>query len=361
MPGAIILSGVVESPKSSEEIRSIAEKYLGKTAGTVINRMTVKAPTQVQLQVKVAEVAKTVLNEFAINWQSVFTNVGDHFNFATLTGRNLPALTGGTPLIVPGSNPSNITTMQQGVDILTQTPLDTIGINYFDKNTNINAVIDALEREQLLTVLAEPNLVCISGETATFLAGGEFPYPVPQSFGQVTVDFKQYGVSLAFTPTVLDGNLISMRVRPEVSELDFTTGTLILGQEVPGILTRRAETTVELATGQSYAIAGLLKNQTDSRIDGVPGLADLPVLGALFRSNAFKRQDTELVIIVTPYLVQPASGKELLVPTDGLNFASFIEMILERRMVKQGTQKGQAPAYGSGGVRLAGPAGFSLE
>ncbi len=361
--GAIILSGVVDSPKISEEIRAISEKFLAKagvteknSSGTVINRMTVKAPTQIQLQVVVAEVAKNVLNQFGINWQAVFTNVGDHFNFAALTGR--APFAGPNPL--NPAMPATVTSLGRP----TSTPDDvqsTLGANYLNSNNNINVAVDLLSRDELVTILAKPNLVCISGETATFLAGGEFPYPVPQQQGQVTVEFKQYGVSLAFTPTVLDGNLISIRVRPEVSELDFTTGLRILNQEVPGILTRRAETTVELASGDTYAIAGLMKNDVAAKIDSLPGLGDLPILGPLFRSNRFERGDTELVILVTPYLVQPTKGKEMLTPTDGMQYASFIEQIVDRKIVKQGVQKGQAPAYGSAGVRLYGPAGFSIE
>ncbi len=356
--GAIILSGVVDSPKVSEEIRAIAEKFLGKSGGSVINRMTVKAPTQVRLQVKVAEVAKSIINQFGINWQAVFTNVGDHFNFGALTGR-APFTNGaqpGSPL-----NNSTVTTLNRPLS----TPnnlASTLGANYNDlPNNNINVALDLLARDQLVTILAEPNLVCISGETATFLAGGEFPYPVPQQEGQITIDFKQYGVSLAFTPTVLDGNLISMRVRPEVSELDPANGVEIFQTQVPGILTRRAETTVELASGDTYAIAGLLKNNVTALIDSLPGLGDLPILGTLFRSNRFQRGDTELVITVTPYLVQPSTGKEMILPTDGIHYASFVEQILERRIIKQGIQKGQAPGYGAGGIRLSGPAGFSLD
>ena len=152
-----------------------------------------------------------------------------------------------------------------------------------------------------------------------------------------------------------------MRVRPEVSELDRENSVTLFNSTVPGILTRRAETTIQLGSGQTFAIAGLLKNTSASQIEALPGLGDLPILGALFRSNAFIRGDTELVILVTPYLVEPISGKEMALPTDGLNYASFIEQIFERRLIKQTAAKGQAPNFGPGGVRLIGPAGFSIE
>ena len=369
IPGGILIEGMVDSPKAADNIASLAEKFIvGGTTGiagagaaaaqqTVVNRLTIKPPVQVNLRVKVAEVSRSVLNKLNFDWQAVFANIGN-FNFAALTGRSpitdTPIATSTVTTLV--QEPLGQVTTGQGALIA-----NTLGANFNTARANINAVVDALSQEGLVTILAEPNLIAVSGETASFLAGGEFPYPIPQQLGQITIDFKQFGVSLAFTPTVLDGNLISMRVRPEVSELDFSTGTTVLGTTVPGILTRRAETTVQLGSGQTFAIAGLLKNTIGSGIAALPGLGDLPILGALFRSNAFKRGDTELVILVTPYLVEPSSGKEMLLPTDGLNYATFVEQIFERRLTKPGVQKGQAPAFGPGGVRLMGPAGFSVE
>lgn len=378
IPGAIVLEGQVDSPKIAEEIRLIAEKYVaekgdkdGKSGGgssgggsggsqqkakkqTVINRLSIKTPVQVHLRVKVAEVARTVFNSLGFDWQAVFSNVGN-FNFATLIGRK--GIT--APPIATGTV-TTLTPAEQTIRGITGT-LDSLGANYRTAHVDLNSVIDLLSRDGLVTILAEPNLMAVSGETASFLAGGEFPYPVPQSFGNVTIEFKQYGVSLAFTPTVLDGRLISMRVRPEVSELDYNNGITFQDTDIPGILTRWAETTVELASGQTFAIAGLLNNTSRSHINAVPGLGDLPILGALFRSNQFIRGDSELVILITPYLVEPASGKEMLLPTDNMNYATFVEQVFERRLIKEGVQKGKAPAFGPGGVRLIGPAGFSIE
>ena len=367
IPGGILLEGPVDSPKIADDIRSLAQNYLNNYQGStqansqgasqtntlvVINRLTIKPPVQVNLRVKVAEVERNVINQLGFNWQDVIGNTGN-FKFGALGNR--------APFTATPIATNDVTSIFQKTGIKGVDNISAIGFGYRDANVDVNAAIDLLSHEGLVTILAEPNLVAVSGETASFLAGGEFPYPVPQEFGNITIEFKQYGVSLAFTPTVLDGNLISMRVRPEVSELDPLTGITLFGVNVPGILTRRAETTIQLGSGQTFAIAGLLKNTARSQIEGLPGLADLPVLGALFRSNAFNREDSELVILVTPYLVEPTSGKEMTLPTDGLNYATFVEQIFDRRLVKQTPAKGQAPAYGPGGTRLIGPAGFSME
>ncbi len=351
IPNGVLLEGVVDTPKVAEDIRSLADKFVGKDK-TVLNRMTIKAPVQVNLRVKVAEVQRNVVNELGFNWQAVFSNVGN-FNFGTLIGR--------APFTALPIATNNVTSITQPLGNATTPFIDTVGFNFQNSHVNLNLAIDALAQEGLITILAEPNLVCVSGETASFLAGGEFPYPVPQQLGNITIDFKSFGVSLDFTPTVLDGNVISMRVRPEVSELDNQLGIFVNGTAVPGILTRRAETTIQLGSGQTFAIAGLLQNSIDSQIASLPGLGDLPVLGALFRSNSFQRGDTELVILVTPFIVEPASGKEMLLPTDGIKYATFVEQIFERRLIKPGIHMGQAPDFGPGGVRLVGPAGFSLE
>ena len=157
----------------------------------------------------------------------------------------------------------------------------------------------------------------MSGETATFLAGGEFPIPIPQSLGTVTIEYKQYGVGLAFSPTVLEDGRISIRVRPEVSELSATGSVRFNGFEIPALTTRRAETTVELGSGQSFMIGGLLRNHNTNSIDRAPFLGNIPILGALFRSTRYRREETELVIVVTPYLVRPVSANQIALPTDG--------------------------------------------
>lgn len=357
IPGGLLLEGVVDSPVTAENIRALAEKFMGaKSDYSIINRLTIKAPTQVNLRVKVAEVTRGVLNQLGFNWQAAFSNIGD-FNFATLINR-APFTT--NPAATNPFATATTSTLTQAIATEPGASISALAGGFQNSHVNLNTAIDLLSRDGLVTILAEPNLVAVSGETASFLAGGEFPYPVPQQFNNITIEFKQYGVSLAFTPTVLDGNLISMRVRPEVSELDPNTGIRLFDITVPGILTRRAETTVQLGSGQTFAIAGLLKNTVVSQINSLPGLGDIPILGALFRSNSFKRGDSELVILVTPYIVEPVAGKEMASPLDGLNYATFVEQIVEQRLVKQSPKKGQAPDFGPGGVRLVGPAGFSM-
>jgi pilus assembly protein CpaC len=222
----------------------------------------------------------------------------------------------------------------------------------------------------LAQILAEPNLTALSGHPASFLAGGEFPIPVPQSTGTcssatscaatITIMFKKFGVRLNFTPTIVSSNRISLLVRPEVSQLTQTGSITLDGFTIPGIETRQAQTTVELASGQSFAIAGLLQNDTNENVAKYPGLGDLPILGALFRSTSFQRNQSELVVIVTPYIVRPTSHR-LLAPTDGLVAPNDVERIFggityHREPVGAGFPPPAAVPSG-----LKGPVGFQLE
>jgi len=233
----------------------------------------------------------------------------------------------------------------------------------------VNSIIDALADEGLLTVLAEPNLTATSGQTASFLAGGEFPIPVASSaagvggVSTVTIQFKQFGVSLSFVPTILSSDHISLKIAPEVSQLDTAIGVGLVGAPavIPGLIVRRAETTVELGSGQSFAIAGLIQNTSATDINKYPGLGDLPVLGPLFRSSSFQSNQTELVIIVTPYIVRPVSeGVSLKAPTDGFAPASDVERIFYDRLTKPNVP-GAATELGVGGMRLHGDAGFIVD
>jgi pilus assembly protein CpaC len=190
---------------------------------------------------------------------------------------------------------------------------------------NLLGTLDAGETAGLVTTLAQPNLTAISGETAEFLAGGEFPIPSSQGLGTTSIEYKKYGVSLSYTPTVLANGRISIRVRPEVSELGESIRQN--GFDVPTINTRRAETTVELGSGQSFMIAGLLRNSTTNTVQKTPGAGDIPILGALFRSTGFRRGETELVIVVTPYLVNPVDANDIKLPTDGYQAPNDIQRI----------------------------------
>jgi pilus assembly protein CpaC len=222
---------------------------------------------------------------------------------------------------------------------------------------NVDVMLQALSEEGLVTIMAEPNLTARSGEGASFLAGGEFPYSVVNN-DENTITFKDYGIGLNFTPTVMDGNQISLKVATEVSELDFSRVVSDRNQ-VPGLKTRRAETTVDLASGQSFAIAGLMQNSSSQNDSKMPGLGTLPVLGALFKSNSFQRGQTELVIIVTPIIVNPTTGRRVATPLDGFTPPNDFERILLGRF--QGTRQVDQVKNRIGQRRLIGQSGFVFE
>jgi pilus assembly protein CpaC len=341
--GGIILEGAVGDAAKAQELREVAGRYLGENE-TLINRMTVTAPTQVNLRVRVAEVSREVTKLFGINWEGVFSP-GD-FLFGLATGRAFTTA-GGFPLN-RFADPAGVGNSFFG--------------NYSNGDVSINGIVDALEREGLVNVLAEPNLTALSGETASFLAGGEFPVPVGQDDdNNIEIQFKQFGFSLAFTPTVLGAGRISMRVRPEVSDLSEKGAIKLDDLVIPALSTRRAETTVELGSGQSFAIGGLISNSTRNNLDKVPGLGDVPVLGPLFRSTRFQRSESELVIIVTPYLVAPVGGARLATPRDGLEDPSDLQRLIEGRLARRSIVPGQQPALSLDRRRLVGPAGFMLD
>ena len=196
-------------------------------------------------------------------------------------------------------------------------PFGTFITTLLDNGNSVDSIIDALEKKGLARRLAEPNLVTLSGQTANFLAGGEFPFPVQADNFQVTLEFKKFGVGLAFTPTVLANGLINLEIEPEVSDLDETNALQINGITVPSLIVRRAKTTVELRDGQSFAIAGLIQTRHRKQVHQLPWLGEVPVLGALFRSSSYEKEESDLVIIVTPRLVRPAvPGQRLLTPLD---------------------------------------------
>lgn len=302
-----VINGTVSSPEEAEQAQTIVTSLLnpGKKEGDAldiipVNRLKTAVPLQVNLKVKIAEVSRDLLKSIGVN---LLTSTRGSFKVGVSQGGGifLPApddTSGLTPKIIKSPVGSTLSGIGKlfGMDIMSS--------------------LDLAETDGLVTTLAEPNLTALSGETASFLAGGEFPIPVSQSLGAVSIEYKQYGVSLAFTPIVLADGRISMRVRPEVSQLSDAGAVKFNGFTVPALTTRRAETTVELGSGQSFMLAGLLSNSNTNNIEKAPFLGDLPILGALFRSTKFRRQETELVIVVTPYLVRPVSG-QLALPTDG--------------------------------------------
>jgi pilus assembly protein CpaC len=328
--GGILLSGKVSNETSLSDVLAIAEQYAPKA---VTNAMSVQGSQQVLLQVKFAEVSRNVARQLGIGHDLAVT--GD-LAFRLVTSSALPLALG---------LPSGIATLNTG------------------GNPDLSTTFQTLEQKGLVKTLAEPNLIALSGDTANFLAGGEFPVPVAQDNNTITVEFKEFGVGLSFTPTVIGTDLINLVVAPEVSRIDPTvsvstvTGLDGVGISVPGLSTRRAKTTIELRDGQSFAIAGLLQEDYQNAISGLPWLADIPILGLLFRSTGFQRNETELVILVTPHLVKPAQSiAELTAPTDRLVMPSDSDLFLFGRT--EGEKSNAAP---TAGVSAAPGAGDTLS
>ncbi len=319
----VLLTGTVGAPEDAAEAERLVQAFLGEEAN-VISRLKTATPLQVNLQVKFAEVSRSLVREIGANLTSA--DSGNGFQIGIGTGRG--ALTQYTP---GGPVGTNVTDGGEGTSVITTaggTTLAGLGRLF---GVDLAGTLDLSERLGLVTTISEPNLTALSGETATFLAGGEFPIPVSQGLGQVTVQFRQFGVSLAYTPTVLSNGRISMRVRPEVSELSTQGAITLNGFQVPSITTRRTETTVELGSGQSFMIAGLMSANSQNSLEKAPGLGDVPILGNLFRSREYRRGETELVIIVTPYLVKPVDAKDIKLPTDGFRSAKELEQFLGYR------------------------------
>ena len=318
-----VINGTVASPEDATQAESLVKSLLnagikeGEPLKVVpVNRLKTAVPLQVTLKVRIAEVNRSAMKNIGINLLSSDPTGG--FKFGIAQG-DVTSNSG------PNASPFGVNPLTGGGT--------TIGAAGRLLGLDLSGAIDLAQKDGFVTILAEPNLTALSGETASFLAGGEFPIPVSQALGATTIEYKQYGVGLAFTPIVLADGRISMRVRPEVSELSDAGSIKVGDVQVPALLTRRAETTIELGSGQSFMIGGLLRNTTTNNINKAPFLGDLPILGALFRSTSFRRDETELVIIVTPYLVRPVS-RHLAVPTDGYRAPTDAEITLEGQTFK---------------------------
>lgn len=340
-PHGVIVSGNVQTPRDAARLKNVIGQHLDDK-DQIAMHVGVQSSSQVNLRVRVAEVSRDVEKRFGFNWDALFNN--GKLAVGLLTGR-APVTSFGNFVRDPSTN-----------------QLDSLGIGYQNGSMNISTLIDALQAEGLVSILSEPNLTTTSGEPASFLAGGEFPVPISQSLQQVTVEWKRFGVSVEFTPTVLDANRISVKVSPEVSELSSSGSVTLNNITIPALTVRRAQTTVELASGQSFAIAGLFQNNVQNEVEQMPWLADLPVLGALFRSTHFQRHESELVIIVTPYIVQPASGPgDLHLPSEGIVFASDLEQLLLGRLTGVQREPAVSAAQAAERPHLSGAAGFILE
>lgn len=312
----VYLRGEASSAAVAERVAAIAERY---APGRVTNGMSIKSSQQVMLEVRIVEASRRDIEDLGLGM--LIARAGE-FAFSTGTGvvegfgQNSGLLGGGQPAARAAGS--------------------------FDSGDyTIDFVLDALEQKGVVRTLAEPNLVALSGDTASFLAGGEFPVPVAADEGQIAITFRQFGVGVDFTPTVLGDEIINLKVAPEVSQLDPANSVRVGGVEVPALTVRRADTTVELRSGQSFAIAGLLQNFRSDTVVQAPGLGRVPVLGALFRSQRFQQNETELVLIVTPHLVKPSDGKmRLATPLDETRPPSEAEMILEGKVEAARDERG---------------------
>ena len=304
---SVILEGMVSSAVSADKAVQIAETY---APGKVVNLLGIGSSQQVLLEVRFAEVKRSALKQIGVGW------------FVGSDGGKLGGVIGGGASANPDTNDLDGDGNTVETLLTLGSIVDSFGIvsrTFRAFGENFNVTLDALERKGAITTLAEPTLVALSGETASFLAGGEFPIPVAQTGNgatSITVEFKPFGVSLAFTPTVLADGVINLVVQPEVSSIDPSASVAINNLTVPGLQVRRARTVVEMRDGESFAMAGLLRKDFSDTIRQVPLLGSIPIIGTLFRSTGFQNDQTELVIIVTPRLVQPARAGTLKAPTD---------------------------------------------
>lgn len=323
MNGFVLLTGTVQSPDDAAEAERLVQAFVGEQT-KVLSRLRTATPLQVNLQVRIAEVNRSLVKEISGNLLTRDRDgpLGNGFLGGVFGGR-----TPGT-ILYPGEGsppvPAGTTAYQFAVPAGKRSLAGAGRLFGLD----LMASLDIGERSGLVATLAQPNLTAISGETADFLAGGEFPVPIPGNLASTTIEYRKYGVSLAYTPTVLSNGRISLRVRPEVSELSTEGAIEMQGFQIPALTIRRAETTVELGSGESFMIAGLINNRSIGAIDKMPGLGDVPLLGMLFKSDSFRRGETELVIVVTPYLVQPVSANDIKLPTDAFEDSNDLQRLL---------------------------------
>lgn len=356
MNNTVLLTGTVAAPEDAAEAERLVKAFVGDKTN-VISRLKMATPLQVSLHVKFAEVSRTLVRDLGFNLTTIDGSGGFKFGIGQgrstgsffTTDRNLPFGVGTTstsgftfdPTAVSPTNPTGIVKGPGSSVTATATGTTIAGMGKL-LGLDLLGALDAGETLGLVTTLSEPNLTAISGETADFLAGGEYPIPVSQGLGQTSIEYKRYGVSLAYTPTVLANGRISIRVRPEVSELTSTGALKLDNAEVPALTVRRAETTIELGSGQSFMIAGLLQNGAQNTLTKMPGAGDVPILGSLFRSTRYRKGETELVIVVTPYLVNPVSANDIKLPTDGFQSPNEIQRLLGN-MENDGVTGGDRP------------------
>jgi pilus assembly protein CpaC len=359
--GSYVVTGKVDSLSQADQVKRLVGAFAGDEGDTnsVVNMMSIKAKDQVMLEVRIVEMQRTLVKQLGINLSAAVrgdlesggVNFARNFNFSSANGFN-----------VQGAALGGLSSEFGIADQFLGLTRSSAGIQ-----------IDALERTGIVRTLAEPNIMAVSGEAATFLAGGEFPVPVGQDDeGQIAIEFKKFGVGLSFTPMVLSENRISLKVSTEISELSNVgafqgqtiagvdaAGNVITAQglTIPGLTVRRAESTVELPSGGSTMLAGLIQSRSRQTLDQLPGLKNVPVLGALFQSRDFLNEETEMVVIITPYLVDPANKRDLKSPADGFVNPSDLQTLLFGKL---------NDVYAKGDARLSAdtynaPVGFIEE
>ncbi|HWT52759.1 MAG TPA: type II and III secretion system protein family protein, partial [Caulobacter sp.] len=390
---SVVLSGAVRSASESDAASRIAAQFVG-SSDKVLNMLSIAGKDQVMLQVRIVEVQRNVIKQLGVDLNAVLGQLGqDQFSFGIsptygVNGSLLGGITGGYKLdttkqplmtvpcatglsgtcsVIAHSKNFFSGTYDANGNPIYYTNGDTATVQNTAGSTGVNSaksMLQAFERVGLVRTLAEPNLTAVSGEAGHFLVGGEFPVPTgSDTTGKVTIEFKPYGVGLGYTPVVMSGGRISLKLSTEVSELSslgaftISTGSTSTALTVPGLTVRRAETTVELPSGGSLMIAGLLQQTTKQTIDSIPGMTSMPILGTLFRSRDFLNGETELVIIVTPYIVDPTRPQNLQTPADGLEFANDMSTVLLGRLNKVV----KAPAGANAGRAYQGPVGYVIE
>ena len=334
---SLYLSGTVKNDAAANTVKTLARRYVAQDSN-LVNLLKISNDQQVLLRVKVAEIQRSVLKELGVGVTS---------SAVSLFGKATNATIKGSTSATVGLIDSSASALFGSATVM--------GIGSLVTNLNL------LENQGLIRTLVEPNLTAVSGETATMLAGGELPVPISQTNGAISIEYKPYGVLLGFTPTVLDPGRLSLKMSTEVSAIDTANKTAISSSiSVPAFKVRRAGSTVELPSGGSIMIAGLLQNDITSDVAGLPGLMDLPILGALFRSNAFQRNETELVVILSAYVVQPVDRPDMLAtPSDGFAPTSDVNRFLYGRLQETYTTRGKdAPVTPE---QLQGPHGYILQ
>ena len=327
----LLLVGQADNPGDAAQAAAVAQSFLGASQ-TLENQISIQSSIQVTLQVRIAEMSRQVVRNLGVNWQA-FGNIGS-------IAKVIPGLS----LAANGAS----STIANGGTLGCPTCL----------GGSFTGIIDALAQDNLAHILAEPTLTVMSGQPANFLVGGEFPIPVSQINGAISVDFKKFGVSLNFVPTVFRDGRINIHVSPEVSSISNANSVTVSSGTgsfvIPSLVVQHAETTVELGTGQSFAIAGLLQDVVTHNTNGLPFLGDVPVLGPLFRSDAFNRQQTELVILVTPFIVHPVNDRAALhSPDDNYTPPGELDRLL--LLHQTGSNVPATP------VKIPGAAGFVVQ